>query len=135
LSSNLPIIKYKNIITKVFKANGLSLNSAKTEFISNKSRQICTGLVINRKINVDKQTRQALKNELYFCKKLGLNAFLQKYKEGTSSEKYLKSLQGRINFLISVNPKYVNYLEMLNKIKPLKNHKKYAIIKTIKKDD
>lgn len=116
ISGNYPIKKFKNIIYKIFKQAGFKLNDKKTEFTNSKQKQICTGLTINYQPDADKSIREKVRKELHFCKKFGVDNFLNERSINIDREKYLKSLAGKISFLYSVNPRYLIYKKIFQEI-------------------
>ena len=116
ISGNYPIKKFKNIICKIFKQAGFKLNESKTKFTDSKQKQICTGLTINYQPNADKSIREKVRKELYLCKKFGVNNFLNEQGINVGKKKYLESLAGKINFLYSINPKYLSYKKTFQEI-------------------
>ncbi len=116
ISGNYSIKKFENIINKIFKQSGFKLNENKTKFTDSKQKQRCTGLTINYQPNADKSIREKVRKELYLCKKFGVNNFLNEHDINIDREKYLESLAGKINFLCSINPKYLIYKKTFQKI-------------------
>lgn len=92
----------------------LRLNRKKIRVISkNKSQQV-TGIVVNEKIGVSSNYRKKIRQEMYFINKFGVENHLEKINLDINKYKYLKSLLGRINFVLCVNPKdneFIKYKE------------------------
>lgn len=116
ISGNYSIKKFENIVYKIFQQSGFKLNKSKTEFTDNKQRQTCTGLIINYQPNASKSMREKVRKELYLCKKFGVDNFLNEYNINIDKKKYLKSLAGKINFLHSINPRYLSYKKTFQEI-------------------
>lgn len=112
---------YKNLIRLVndeLLKRGFLINKEKTLIISNKSRQVVTGIVVNKKMQTASSYRKKIRQEMYYIKKYGLSSHLEKINI-KNKEKYFNSLRGRINFCLQVNPmdqEMIKYKNKLNKI-------------------
>jgi retron-type reverse transcriptase len=95
----------------------LRLNGAKTRTIRKGRRQIVTGLVVNEKPRVPSEYRRTIRQEMYYCGKYGVESHVmymrQKQYLGESrytksvwagKQAYLESLEGRINYVLGVDP-------------------------------
>lgn len=111
----------KEIIKKVrnfLETLGYVLNAKKTKIITTNSRQIVTGIIVNKKLNTPKTYRKKIRQEMYYIKKYGLENHL-KY-QNLGKEKYLLSLKGRLNYCLSINKndkELLSYSNYLTKIK------------------
>lgn len=101
------IYKVRNFL----QAMGFSLNEKKTRLLSQHHRQSITGIVVNSKLQVSRQYRQKLRQEIYYCNKFGVISHLSRINDkrylplGEAGEKkYLRALLGKINFVLHVNP-------------------------------
>jgi RNA-directed DNA polymerase len=65
-------------------------------------RQFTTGLVVNKIINVCREKRRKLRQEIHYIKKFGLNGHLIKVAEKRSN--YIMHLLGLANFVLHINP-------------------------------
>jgi len=110
VSGYYDVKKLKNLIFKIFRQCGFELGESKTRFRSSKQRQKCTGLVVNSNPNVEKNTRNKIRKEIYYCRTRGVANHLNWIGIDVPVEDYVKSMEGRINFLTSINDKY-NYLK------------------------
>lgn len=66
---------YKDIIKKVKEElykNGFTLNKNKIVVVSQKSRQLVTGIVVNEKLQVANNYRKQIRQEIYYLKKYGV---------------------------------------------------------------
>ena len=97
---------------------GLELNNDKICLVKSSSRQKITGIVVNDKVQVDSEYRKKIRQELYYINKYGINDHLKriniKYKN-----KYLKSLYGRILFVLSVDLKNKEFIKYRDDIRRL----------------
>lgn len=91
-----------NLVESNLKKKGFEINKAKTKLMLNSQRQIVTGVVVNDKIQLDKETRKQLRTDIYFIKKKGLESHM-KYK-GINGNFYLNYLIGKVSFGLYLNP-------------------------------
>ena len=89
---------------KLFK-NGFILNSQKTTLITKSKRQTVTGIVVNSKASVPASYRDAIRQEMHYINKFGLDSHLEKIGSTENKSKYLLKLSGRINFVLQTTPK------------------------------
>ena len=97
---------------------GLELNNDKICLINNSSKQKITGIVVNDKIQVDIKYRKKIRQELYYINKHGLKEHLRRI-DYNDKTKYLKSLYGRILFVLSVdssNKEFIKYKEIIKEL-------------------
>ena len=92
---------------------GLFLKNRKTAVIPNTKRQTVTGIVVNEKINLTKEYKKKIRQEVYYITKFGLEEHLKRIGE-TDKQKYLLSLKGRIAFVLQTTPKDKEFLEYKN---------------------
>ena len=97
---------------------GLFLKNRKTAVIPNTKRQTVTGIVVNEKINLTKEYKKKIRQEMYYIKRWGFEEHLKK--RGISDKHgYLLSLKGRIAFVLQTVPtdeefvKYKNYINTI----------------------
>ena len=95
---------------------GLFLKNRKTVVIPATKRQVVTGIVVNEKINVTKDYKKNIRQEIYYIKKFGLDEHLKRL--GISDkQQYVLSLKGRIDFVHQTIPneyEFVEYKDFLN---------------------
>ncbi|WP_251389035.1 reverse transcriptase family protein [Mediterraneibacter agrestimuris] len=123
----------KELIGKVrgfLHAYGFELNNKKTRILKQNVRQSVTGIVVNEKPQVSREYRRNLRQELYYCRKFGVESHLRRkyaecdgrvdctgkrnenkeFDETKNSEqeifcqKYLQKLLGKISYVCLVNP-------------------------------
>jgi retron-type reverse transcriptase len=83
-------------VPRIVEYEGFQLNSAKTRIMSKTSRQVVTGVVVNRHLNVNRQAFDQLKAIIHACGKaddLRLN-----------DPVFRTSLLGKIGWVETVNP-------------------------------
>lgn len=106
-SGDFDVNALKNKVRNFLQALGFSLNHQKTKLVTRHHRQSVTGIVVNRKLQVSRDYRKQLRQEIYFCQKFGVVSHLKRINHSLEEgdiERYLQQLQGKINFLLQVNP-------------------------------
>lgn len=89
---------------------GLHLKNRKTAVVPATKRQCVTGIVVNEKMNITKDYRKKVRQEVYYIRKFGLDGHLNKM--GISDkERYLRSLNGRIAFVLQTIPSDCEFIE------------------------
>ncbi len=112
---NKDIIRF--IRKNLYKYN-LEINNDKVCVIKNSNKQKITGIVVNDKIQVDIKYRKKIRQELYYINKYGLKGHMNRLNI-TNKTKYLESLLGRINFVLSVdnsNIEFIKYKTTINEL-------------------
>lgn len=94
-SSTVP--KFANLISRILRQEGFATHGKKV-MLRNK-RQVVSGWVVNKKVNVSDKEYRTLRTTIHRCKVLGLNAVADR-----SLESYKLHLLGRIQRVIEVNP-------------------------------
>lgn len=98
---------------------GLHLKNRKTAVVPAVKRQCVTGIVVNEKMNITKEYRKKVRQEVYYIRKFGLDGHLNK--TGISDkERYLLSLKGRIAFVLQTIPgdcEFIEHKNFLNSIR------------------
>lgn len=108
-----------SVVKDELKKLGLFLKNRKTVVISEYKRQTVTGIVVNEKINITKEYKKKIRQEVYYIKKFGLDEHL---KRACISDKrlYIDSLMGRIAYVLQTipdNTEFNAYKKDLQKIK------------------
>ena len=120
----------KEIITLVkaeLRKLGLFLKNRKTALINNSKRQTVTGIVVNEKINLTKEYKKKIRQEIYYIEKFGLENHA-KNQGITDVNRYLLSLLGRIAFVIQTCPedcefkRYRDVLKMRSQAPVIKSY-------------
>ncbi len=121
VSGNYNIGKLKKLIYKIFKQEGFVLhgNPSKSKIFKRGERRVCTGLVVNEKINAKKDYWRSVRQELYLCEKFGVRSFMVNSGKycGVLPSQYLNSLEGRIAFLCRLDERYSKYRHQFVEIK------------------
>lgn len=117
-SGDFDVKKIINKVTAFLEDMGFNVNKDKTRVIRNNKRQIVTGIVVNEKVNIPRDYLKKIRQEMYFINKYGFDSHLEHIKIDDKL-KYFLSLKGRINYVLTINPKskeMSNYLKTLNKL-------------------
>lgn len=93
-----------DFVTPALLRHGFLLHAKKTRCISAAQRQTVTGIVVNQKPSVPASARRAIRKEVYFCQKFGVEAHLAHIDSPLTPERYLHSLAGRIAFALATDP-------------------------------
>lgn len=89
---------------------GLFLKNRKTAVVPQSKRQTVTGIVVNEKLNITKEYKKNIRQEMYYIKKFGLDDHVSKC--GISDKmQYLLSLCGRISFVLQTCPDDFEFTE------------------------
>ena len=91
--------------------NGFILNKEKTTFTTKGKRQTVTGIVVNDKLSTPANYRKAIRQQMHYINKFGIESHLAKIETTESKSKYLEKLLGRIAFVLKTAP---NSKEFLN---------------------
>ena len=86
------------------KKMGFLLNEHKTRIQRPGQQQIVTGIVVNEKQSIPADYRRKLRQELYYCRKLGIQEHLQKIGLDTPEDTYRMQLLGKVNYVLQVHP-------------------------------
>ena len=103
-------------VRQELKKRGLFLKNRKTAVVPAYKRQIVTGIVVNEKMNLAREYRRKIRQEMYYIRKFGIDAHLHTIGI-TDKEKYLHSLQGRIAYVLQARPKDKEFLEYKKRLK------------------
>jgi len=92
-------------VRRLLKPCGLFINSGKRQYIKGSRRKKVIGIIINEKLSVPIEYRKKIRQELYYIEKYGLKSHLEHTGYDGLQEKYLLSLFGRINYVLSADQK------------------------------
>ena len=83
---------------------GFVLNKEKTALIPQNKRQTVTGIVVNSKPSVPASYRDAVRQEMHYINKFGLDSHLARIGTFDDKTKFLQKLLGRIDFILQTAP-------------------------------
>ncbi|MBD8924363.1 RNA-directed DNA polymerase [bacterium] len=113
------LIKYVN---ELLYKEGFRLNKSKIKVVLNTTRQQVTGIVVNEKINLSKNYKRKIRQEVYYVLKYGVKSHIEKRNINLSCNRYLSVLLGKINYVLTVNPNDKEFINYKNEIKRIKNN-------------
>ena len=83
---------------------GFLLNEQKTRIQRPGQQQTVTGIVVNEKLSIPADYRRKLRQELYYCRKFGIQEHLQKIGLEIPEDNYRMQLLGKVNYVLQVHP-------------------------------
>ena len=89
---------------------GLFLKNRKTAVIPASNRQTVTGIVVNEKLNITKDYKKKIRQEMHYIQKFGLDEHIKRCKIA-DKQQYVLSLRGRIAFVLQTTPNDSEFLE------------------------
>ena len=102
------VIRYVRLELKKM---GFLLNEQKTRIQHPGQQQTVTGIVVNEKLSIPANYRRMLRQELYYCKKFGIQEHLHKIGLEISANSYRMQLLGKVNYVLQVHPDDKNMLD------------------------
>lgn len=111
-----------NDISKMVFNEGFSINPEKTRVARSNARQEVTGIIVNSHMQISKEKRKQIRQQVYYIKKFGLESHLEHINETRAN--YLNHLLGQINFALFVNPNDKEMNEYFDIIKTIMQNKK-----------
>ena len=93
------------------KKMGFLLNEQKTRIQRPGQQQTVTGIVVNEKLSIPADYRRKLRQELYYCRKFGIQEHLQKIGLEIPEDNYRMQLLGKVNYVLQVHPDDWDMLE------------------------
>lgn len=91
-------------VRRELKKMGYLLNEQKTKIQRPGQQQTVTGIVVNEKLNIPVDYRRKLRQELYYCRKFGIQEHLQKNGLDIPSDTYRMQLLGKVNYVLQIHP-------------------------------
>ena len=83
---------------------GFFLNDKKTVVLRDGQKKAVTGIVVNEKPNTTAAYRRKLRQELYFCRKYGVEEHIQRLGLDIPASDYIRRLLGRVNYVLQITP-------------------------------
>ena len=90
---------------------GFLLNEQKTRIQRSGQQQIVTGIVVNKKMSIPTSYRHKLRQELYYCKKFGIQGHLNKIGLNVSEDTYRSQLLGKVNYVLQIHSNDIDLLK------------------------
>ena len=102
------VIRYVRLELKKL---GFLLNEQKTRIQRPGQQQTVTGIVVNEKLSIPADYRRKLRQELYYCRKFGIQEHLQKIGLEIPEDTYRMQLLGKVNYVLQIHPDDGDMLE------------------------
>jgi len=93
------------------KKMGFLLNEQKTRIQYPGQQQTVTGIVVNEKLSIPADYRRKLRQELYYCRRFGIQEHMQKTGLEIPEEAYRMQLLGKVNYVLQVHPEDKDMLD------------------------
>ena len=103
-SGNFDSAEVIQFIRLELKKLGFLLNEQKTRIQRRGQQQTVTGIVVNEKLSIPVDYRRKFRQELYFCRKFGIQEHLQKIGLEIPEDAYRMQLLGKVNYVLQVHP-------------------------------
>ncbi len=87
------------------KKMGFLLNEQKTRIQRPSQQQTVTGIVVNEKLSIPADYCRKLRQELYYCRKFGIQEHLSRIGLEISEDTYRMQLVGKVNYVLQVHPR------------------------------
>ena len=113
-SGNFDIKEVIEFIKTQLHKKGFLLNYTKTKVLKRNNRQEVTGIVVNDKLNIPADYKRKLRQEIYYCKKYGINSHMAHTDYDGNESSYIFKLLGKVNYVLSVIPHDKQMLEYKN---------------------
>ena len=110
-----------SFVKMLLSSRHMNLNEKKTKVMGRGSRQFVTGVVVNDKMQVSREYRNKIRQEIYYYIKYGASSHFERIKHElpawiNSPDLYLKHLLGKVYFVLQINPDdivFKRYRDML----------------------
>ena len=114
IAEKIQVRKFIKSVYHIIRDEKLYPNFKKTKVFRKGNRKAVTGIIVNEKLNVDRNWVNSLRGELYRYQKFGLP-------QGEEGDAIYNQLQGKIAYLHMVNPeKAEKYNQIFQKLKEMK---------------
>lgn len=116
-SGDFDVKEVIRFVRKSLASKGLCLNENKIRVINSSQAQLVTGICVNDKLQVERRYRRKIRQEMYYIIKYGVKDHLRHTGYEGDFKHYLRSLYGKILFVLNVNEKdslmraYKEYLD------------------------
>jgi RNA-directed DNA polymerase len=94
------VIKF---IRNVFLSEGFQIHERKIRLMKPHQRQEVTGIVVNKKLQIPREIRMEIRQEMFYISKFGIESHIAR--KNISQKNYLRHLIGKCNFAYEINPK------------------------------
>ncbi len=122
-------------VREMLREMGMEINDEKTIIAGRGSRQMVLGVVVNEKMQLSSEYRRKIRQKVYYCSKYGvenhiIKSNVKKYIIKDEKDKilwvnttgYLRSLMGKINYALYINPNDLNMAKYREIVSDLRNN-------------
>lgn len=99
------------VVKQELRKMGFFLNSKKTTVVYSGQKKMVTGIVVNEKLNASATYRRKLRQELYYCKKHGVEDHIRRLGLEIPASAYIMQLLGRVNYVLQITPENLEMQE------------------------
>ena len=116
-SGDFEAVEVIRFVRTELKKLGFLLNEQKTKVQRPGQQQTVTGIVVNEKLSIPADYRRKLRQELYYCRKFGIQEHLQKISLEIPADTYRIQLLGKVNYVLQLHPDDRDMLEARKRLK------------------
>lgn len=120
-SGDFDPVEVIRFVESELKQMGFLLNNQKTKVQRLGQQQSVTGIVVNEKMSIPADYRRKLRQELYYCRKFGIQEHLQRIDLKLTVDTYWMQLLGKVNYVLQVHPNDKDMLEAKKWLLNIKN--------------
>lgn len=91
-------------VEQQLKSMGFLLNRQKTRVQRAGQQQSVTGIVVNEKRSIPAAYRRSLRQQLYYCRKFGIESHLRATGSELKPEVFRQQLLGKVNYVLQLHP-------------------------------
>lgn len=110
-----------NVVKDMVQLCGFEINKSKVSIRTKQSRQIVTGIIVNRKTNVTREFYRNLRGTVHAIEKHGLQAakdtYAKKYRRSNWSGDLKKNVIGRLSYLGFISEFDQRYIRLAQRVK------------------
>ncbi len=114
LSGDFNIVDVLDLVDKELSYLGLYRNYKKFKVMRKDNSQIVTGVVVNKKMQLPREYRQKIRQEIYYIEQYGISSHISHLNETRAN--YICHLKGKIHYCLFVNPNDNKMKEYLIKL-------------------
>jgi hypothetical protein len=102
---------------KILNEYGFNIKKEKIVYSNNRGKQEVTGVIVNKKLNLDRDQIKALRSHIHIIRKYGPEALIEKGVSNSKGEEIHDSIKlkncitGSLNYVKSINPERANRLK------------------------
>lgn len=118
LSGNVvPVPAIVEEVKRIVAQYGFRINYKKTKVLHQHQAQKVTAIIVNDKMQVNREYRRQLRQELYYLNRFGINSKAAQEADGYTE--YLYKLHGRVSFVLYIDPENKEFIEAKKKLEKM----------------